>query len=349
MNKKEETIQISERTIEHTFLPPKYSNSLRGVLALMVLIAHIHGRIDLFRLPFIGAVLVSFGYLAVAGFMFLSGYGISESLKNKPMYVALFPLNKILPICIINALMIIIYLLRDVIFKYDIIGWRVLQSFLFGETIVDNGWYLQTLILLYIFFYISFRIFKERGWIAVSVLIFIYVILCYVFDLSSTWYETTPCFLLGMIFSNNKDKLIKLCSSCQRLLVSATCFFAFFAITWYLGNAGLLPYPLSIIIKMISALFFSVIAILVVIFVRLRDPITSFIGRISLEVYLLQGIFLNIFDRHLVVENDILYFFIVIICTVVVSFVTHPIFEALKKFAIAAVNNIFTKGNNKLA
>ena len=65
-----------------SFLSKERTVALRGILALMVLICHLHARVELFSNSILGTLFASFGYLAVAVFFFLSGYGLTESYKK---------------------------------------------------------------------------------------------------------------------------------------------------------------------------------------------------------------------------------------------------------------------------
>lgn len=51
------------------------SNSYKGICALLVFLHHLTQRIE-------GNVFLHFGYLAVSGFMFISGYGMVKSYTN---------------------------------------------------------------------------------------------------------------------------------------------------------------------------------------------------------------------------------------------------------------------------
>ena len=69
---------------------PKYSaTAAKGLLALAILFAHIYGFLGInsrIGTAFVGLM----GYLPVAGFFALSGYGLMLSIKQKPEYINSF-------------------------------------------------------------------------------------------------------------------------------------------------------------------------------------------------------------------------------------------------------------------
>lgn len=77
----------------------------------------------------------------------------------------------------------------------------LLQSFFWGGTVIKNGWYLQTQLLLYIIFYFSFK--KEgtdqrKLWLLCGFTC-IYYIACNLLKMSYTWYVSMPLFVVGML------------------------------------------------------------------------------------------------------------------------------------------------------
>ena len=128
------------------FLSVDISNCLKGIFAVMVLLTHMHGRVALFSNSIVGTLFSAFGYLAVSGFFFLSGFGLTEQSK-KEGYIKAFPKRKVLPFYLLCCVSVLIYLLRDIIFANQISLIGVVKSFLWGDTVVENGWYLQAQLL----------------------------------------------------------------------------------------------------------------------------------------------------------------------------------------------------------
>lgn len=317
-----------------SFLSKDRTLALRGVLALMVLICHLHARVKLFSNSIFGTLFTAFGYLAVSAFFFLSGYGLNESYKKDNRTIKTFPKTKILPFFLICCFAILIYALRDLLSgNFDLAVF--FHSFLIGKTIVDFGWYLQTQLLLYILFYIVFRFISKGKVLYVSIFILLYVIVCYFFQMSSTWYESVPCFGLGIIVSQHKSKFTDFLGEKKKVILGGLCLFVIFVVTLYLGNKAILYFPIRIIVKMISAVCFTLLTVILLAVIKVDNFITTFLGKISLEMYILQGLFLNIYKNVIVISNDWLYIIATIISVIVISFVAHPVFAKINSIGRA--------------
>ena len=96
-----------------------------------------------------------------------------------------------------------------------------LLSFAFGDTIVQFGWYLQVCMLFYLLFYISFRWVKEHvaGILVNSCLTIGYCIICYLIDVSSTWYECSLSIIAGMAMAMLNTKVSENSKSKQLLFL----------------------------------------------------------------------------------------------------------------------------------
>ena len=156
----------------------------------------------------------------------------------------------------------------------------------------------------------------------------LYYILCASHQLSSTWYESSFCFPLGILYSKYKQNInCYVFKSKNKTAIISILVFILFMATLFFGNKPLLISQIRILIKSISSLFFSVLTILIISFVSPKNIITSFLGEISLEIYLLQGIFLNIFRNQFPIKNDWLYVLTVIVFTIIFSVLSHPIYK----------------------
>ena len=145
------------------YLSKDNSDCLKGIFAIAILICHLFGKKGFGISLGLGPIFTSLGYLSVAIFLFSSGYGLAISYINKGEdYLKGFLRKRVLPICIINALLVLIYILYDLIAGNEIIFKSIFQSFLFGDTVVKYGWYIQMIVLFYIVYYLSFKFLYKR-------------------------------------------------------------------------------------------------------------------------------------------------------------------------------------------
>lgn len=310
------------------YLSRNTTNSLKGILALMVLLCHIHGRTQIFSASILGTLFTAFGYLAVSGFFFLSGYGLYEQYKTKENYIIGFTKNRILPYYITYCVVIAIYFLRNLLIQHNINWIKVAQSFFWGATIVDNGWYLQTQLILYIAFYLVFRFFKKNKIVWLGAMVCIYIIVCAILKFPTTWYESVLCFLLGTIFSKYSDNIKTFLSKKFYSLIAFVVIFTVFVIALFFGNKNVLPETVRVAVKMLSSLLFVVLMVVTLTRIRINNCVTKFLGDISLEIYVLQGLFLTAYRGFF---YDMVYMLLVIISVLLASIVVHPIFKYINK------------------
>ena len=169
------------------------------------------------------------GYTYVSFFLFFSGYGLMKSLLIKKNYLKTFFkkrfLSIVIPYYIINIISAIIllstnefygtgYLIKNKRTKKDII-----LTFLGIYTANGQYWFVIELLILYILFYISHKIFpKNKSLLINIILIFIIVLIgrsLPIHDKREYWfsyinyYESIMAFPYGMIISNYENSIVK--------------------------------------------------------------------------------------------------------------------------------------------
>lgn len=100
------------QTDRQTGLSSERSRCLKGIFAICVLIHHLYQHSGLFYNTAFGGVLQAFGYLSVACFFFLSGYGLYASYQIKGViYIDTFMKRKIVPYYKVLCMFVGIYFL----------------------------------------------------------------------------------------------------------------------------------------------------------------------------------------------------------------------------------------------
>ena len=127
------------------------TRSLRGIAALGVIVHHISQR-DFFQDSGELHSFVNAGFLFVSVFMFISGFGLARSLKNKPDYLKGF-LRKRLPVIVVPfyvSIVICSIVLRLIGIRFY---WPRLILNLIGLMPANEyAWYPIVLTILYIVF-----------------------------------------------------------------------------------------------------------------------------------------------------------------------------------------------------
>lgn len=332
---------LTDRQTEYLSL--ETTRYLKGFFAVLVLITHIYGMLFI-RMPeniFLhsGIVRVGFfslGYLSVGMFFFFSGYGLMYSYcKKEKDYIKQFPKQRLFPFYVKYSILILLYTLFYIVVRVEgkevtLVG--ILKSFTLGGTLVSKGWYLQAIIWLYIIFYIGFHFFNsdKAKVIAVTNGLFFYCMVCLVMDWSQTWYECIFTFLLGMIWYKKQEKISRKVEMHYMpvLIIS----FVIFCVFYIWGNTSIFVKPLKILSKMISAVGFTALIMIVI----KKSPlpfynIISKVGMISFELYVIHGLFLDLFHYGICVKNNTLYVITVVICAFTAACILHPLFGCVDK------------------
>lgn len=316
-----------------------YANTkcIKGICAVGILIHHLfqYSRIEVN--PILGMAFQSMGELLVAIFFFFSGYGLITSyIRKGKKYINKMPRNRMLTFYITCIFMEIIYILFYIIIgKFDILSIRVIiQTLLFGKTIIKLGWYLQTQLVLYLIFYAIFKFCQNNKYrsILLSIGWITYCLVCICMNLSITWYVSSITFLLGIFWGYNQEKIDKILNNKREFLISISSSFIIFILCFILSK--ILPNYISIILNIIYNLSFVVLMLNIVFAINKKkakkiifNKLTSYLGKISFEIYVSQGIFLILYRDKLVIENSYIYCCAVIICTVIFANILHVIFD----------------------
>lgn len=231
----------------------------------------------------IGFILQCLGYLSVGMFFFYTGYGLMIS-SWKINYINGFIRKRIVPLYSFYSCLVMIYsLYRILIGNYFTLN-EFVQSFLFGKTIVPLAWYLQVTFFIYIIFYVVFKTFvKDKNRLCGLIIsVILYCVICYVCKLSSTWYESIACVILGMMWGYKKDQIDAIIEQ-KSVVITITSFILFVICVVVSRKLGIIP-------KMFSVIFFAICVTAFSYFVvntrLINNKITQWLGRYSFEIYM---------------------------------------------------------------
>lgn len=326
-----------------SYLSLENTGCLKGILAICIVLCHLWGPLVEGN-PYlangiigntVGRICAVLGYLSVALFLFLSGYGLCVQYQKKgEAYLNGFLLKRVLPLYIINILLIIFYALSSLLLG-EAFSWKILfQSFLFGGTIISKGWYLQAILVWYLFFFIVFKFIKSNKLQIVAMIgaFLVYLTACLIMQLSSTWYEGVFCLILGIVWAKYFKQINEILSKSKWFVLSILIVGLLFAVSFVFGNFDFLPNLLRIAVKSISACMFTILVVLFLRIILINNIITRFLGKISLEIYVFHGFFLTLYRcTYVFIGNWILYVVLVFASTILLAWAIHPLFSMILK------------------
>ena len=337
------------------------SRPIQGFAALAIIIHHLVQTI----FPNAGVLNVfnDLGVLFVGVFFFFSGYGLYTSLKTKKDYLKGFLKKRLTTVLIPLYVCILLYMLSACIKGYSyslpdflatISGWILINS---------HMWYIIEITILYIAFYIIYSLISNMKTATCVISVFVFVLTVFSLllghgkDLSSKywfmgewWYNTTFAYILGIVVSQNKEKLEVFAKKNYRFLLPLFVFLtiAFYFLTnyalanfsyWneYPGYSGYKEKFICLAIQLPWVLFFVTSVILIMLKVKFSNPILKLLGSISLELYLIHNLFLlGLSDGSIMAIRSRSMFMLL---TILLSIVAATLINGFDNYFIGLINN----------
>lgn len=332
--------KINRKEFYEDYLSIKYTNQLRGIFVIVVICHHLAQQIST---DFLFYYFRYVGHLAVSIFFFISGYGLMIQYKEKKeeYLKSLFKLQ-IPKIFIPYMITTIIYLVvRNVIGK-EITVKDALLTYIDHDTILPASWFIFALIIFYIIFYYSCKLWKKNSSniiISVFIGLSIYSIACYILNYHSYWFNSCFTFCLGVIWAVYQKQIIKSVNNHYPIIFCAcSALFLLFFLPLVLINDRFSGGIIKLICEELSAILFCISVILLGEKVQFRNKMLGFVGNISFETYLIQGVVMLLLrnDRWNL-ASDVLYSTIVLLGSVLFAIVLHEIYKSITDRFIAFI------------
>ena len=290
-------------------------------------------------------IFVTAGYPMVAMFLFCSGYGLYKSAKAKPDFFKRFIPVRVTPILIPTLLTALVYVFLRLYRKLPVI---INNPIAVGEhtTLHPFIWYIPCMLVLYIAFYIGFGLFKKdwAGILTVSIATFGWIAYCVCFGYGTWWFNTCHMFLVGILVSKYENKFFESCKKLYVLRLIGTILIC--PVLWYLAdNAGGMflsmnklqwtpvnGYKADLfawIFQFLYTLAFMSLYYLISMKLKVGNPVSRFFGKFTLEIYLVHGIFVNMFGFYMIqeptkplyyIKSVPLYVLVVLACSIPLSY-----------------------------
>ena len=314
---------------ESAILDKSFSGCLKGLFAVYIALGHL----VLLSEPSTSLLLPlqNFGYLCVAFFFMMSGYGLTLGyLKGGLKGFAKKRIFKIyVPYMVATLIIGLLYLA----FMEDIkISDILIKALLMRPVYADRMlWYVFVQVLMYIFFWISFKFAPDKKNNLYKLLVLLaltlaYIAVCKVIHESLWSYKTVLCFPLGVGIALYKDKVISIIKKYFLIFVlpaSVLCIIGFAFVCLNKHN-----FVMSI---MSSFLFACVTLFLSYKFTTIKSKVLSFLGDISYEYYIFQLPIIHIVMHNIDAKIDYLYSPVIVLVTMVLALLAHKIADFICK------------------
>lgn len=307
--------------------------SMRGLFALTVVLHHLSTyAYSGMTFPYFSYV----GFISVSVFFFLSGYGLMTSFGQKgKSYLKTVLTRRIPRMVIIYLIATVIYALAFMAMGYNVTLGYVLWSFVSGSPLALNSWYILTLVLLYLCFCAVFVLFGRKKLLSVAAMAI--MTLCYILFMHAKgydyhWYISTPGFAVGILWAAYKDP-IHFFAEKKWWLCTAVIAVLFLAAYRLSGITMIWSVPgLNLGSRLAAGALFPAVIVLLSMKLSLGGKVLTFLGGISLELYLFHGLVYALLRSSLMyIRNDALWVWMSMVLSIVVAYIMNKVFKSIQK------------------
>ncbi len=325
---------------------------LQGFCAVGIILHHLsqtitqYGRFDKGILN----IMCDVGVFFVGMFFFCSGYGVYTSLKRKPDYLKGFLRKRLSTILVPFYVGNTIFVLTAMLFGDTFTGTELISALTGWVLLNTQLWFVVEIFILYIVFYVLFKILKNEKAAYISMGVFIIAFMTLSFFLGHDvqtksggawlrgewWYNSTFVFLIGMTFARYYDVLITSIKKAYWICLPAGLIGSgvLYVLTlnmlrtkgywaeWdghpgYLEKIQTLSCQLPMIIVMVLTLF------LITMKLQFKNKILSLLGEITLELYIIQNVFIIYLRDQIRIKDDFIYIIAVYALSILLAALLH--------------------------
>ena len=228
--------------------------------------------------------------LIVVMFLFNSGYGIMESIKNKDNYINTIPKKRIFNTWLQFALCVFIYMIVRLAMEADLSIESTLLSFVGWKSIGNSNWYIFVMLFMWLFTWVSFKILKnnyKKSLVMMTFLSIIFSIILMISGKDGYWYNTILCYPFGMFYSIYKDKID---NYIKRYKTNWIKIFILTIVLFGIFSFLLIKNPDFILAYEIESILFAIIIVMCSMKIKINNNLAYWFGQNLFGLYMLQRI-----------------------------------------------------------
>lgn len=336
------------------------SKGILGFFAILIILHHLVQALGAEKAGSLG-FLENLGVCFVGAFFFFSGYGLYSSFKSKAGYLNGFIKKRMPSILIPFYVCILVFVLTGLAAGETYSG-KDLAGYLTGFILLNTQmWYVVEIAIFYIIFYLVFRFIKNEN-AALTVFGVITVVFIGISLLlghgrfwfqGEWWYNSSLLLFVGVIISRYKEKITTFVKKAY-WVVLPICIIAtgiFYKASIYMirtysywsetsDNGGYADKLRCLSCQLPMIIFFVLSLLLISMKIQFKNPILNFLGKISLELYLIHNLFIINFrsDSMFYIESNFIYVIFVIIFAIFLAWLLHGFDQYLIK-SISGMKN----------
>ncbi|MGB4440420.1 MAG: acyltransferase, partial [Sedimentibacter sp.] len=308
---------------------------LKGISILLILVHHLTIRLIN---PNYLKPLLNVGFLGVAIFFFISGYGLISSYLKDKNYLNNFFSKRVarvyIPFIVTN---IFIGITSILIFNESYSITEIFSTSIFLKNITSGQvfWYINATILFYIVFFLSIKFSKTTTKAIVIMFIYsiIYIYVCRIQEMGIYWYNTAFAFPFGVLFAYKKENILyKIKTYYNALFIICLIGFVIIFLISFEESKN------KFIFDTISSILFIFLIILLNYKLNIKSKLLDFIGSISFEIYLVHQFIIDIFYGRYNTKQS-LSFYLLVLIIIGVSFLLNMVSKVICEKVDSLNNN----------
>ena len=284
-------VELSGGGYNDDYLSLEITKSEKGIAAILILIHHLSQRVKLSE-PFL--ILGYIGFILVAVFFFISGYGLSYGMRNKQNYLDDFFRKRLLPVLIpywiVNTINIIFCFGKGTIFT----PMQYVLSYICAD-IITGTWFVTAILVLYFIFLIAFK--SKNSYTVLELCLSGYCVICSCLKLHTSYTASIAAFLMGVIWNKIDKKIISWIREkyCFKLFIVLGTFSVLFFGRLFLVTKGLDNEIVQLILRNLVSVLFILSLITITQKIHFTGKILGWLGNISYELYIVHYVLLMMF------------------------------------------------------
>lgn len=320
------------------YLSLETCKSYRGICALLVVYSHLALVItsNSVELKLFGHV----GWMAVSIFFFLSGYGLLKQYMQNRAYRFQF-LQKRLPRILFPFLLVTFLYIVVCSCTGKTYSWQeVVLSFLTGFPLLPFAWYIVVILFFYVCFYVLINLCKEhymRIFVGMGLCYTCWIVYCLLTKRPHVWWRTGSAFLTGMWWALQQGNIERFLSF--HYWVKLAVLFTIGGVVYISGKyVWRIFYAMQqdnwvfLVTCVYGAILFPLVTVGMSMKWHFGNKYLRFLGEISLEIYLLQGVWMQLLrNPKIYISNDAYCSIGVLVGTICSSYVIHQICRVILK------------------
>ena len=312
------------------------TNAIKGVFAVIILYSHMRQYLflsDTFVNNSYIEVLKYLGQMMVTMYLFYSGYGLMESLKQKPNYRKHFLKNRFLKILLHFDIAVLMYIILQMILGKQYLMSEYLESLVGWTSVGNSNWFIFDILVLYLFFYLSMcladrygRKFNIHLGSVVLIISLLFSVLLWFFlhhiKGQSWWFDNILAFPLGIWYSLYRSKIETWLRNSWR-----------YYITFFILTITLVVWRhfKGVDIWGVCTCLFALWVVLLSIKVKFDNKILQWLGVQAFAIYILQRLPMIAFSSMGINHNTPLFVTIVIISVFLIAYIYTKFLKNIDK------------------